>query len=112
MPTEIVGSITPAWIDSQVTEYLADDVFRLEFLRGVILTTAADDQIEISESTRKCLRSKGTNWIQAIPQKLAAAAFLRDGPGVVMNGYFHEVWRVYSDTNGTLLTALKPSSER
>ncbi|PVH80611.1 amidase signature enzyme [Cadophora sp. DSE1049] len=109
----MVRCITPAWIESQINSYLVDDdVFRLEFLHGVILVPAGEEEIEVSESARRYLRTRGTNWIQVVPPRLAATACLCEGPCVIVNGHLYEAWRVYSDTHGTLLTALQPSSER
>ena len=112
LPGESPNSISDGWLRSLVSKYREnDDVFQLEFLEGVIFVSEDSHGIEISPAAKSYLEIMGTKWIHCLSWKSYPGYNLKPGPYAFIDGHLREVWKLYSDTNGTLLSALKPDTE-
>lgn len=107
------NSITEEWFRCEIARFLEnDDVFRTEFLQGVILIGENLHEIAVSNEASQFLKSLGTQWVRSFSSTDSNGNLARVGPHALFNGFVREVWRLYSDTNGTLLTALRPNAIR
>jgi hypothetical protein len=84
-----------------------DDVFRPEFLKGIILYGAERSQINLQIESRE-LDELGNTWIQFQPASEKEVP-LPPGPYRVQNGALFEVWRLYSDNKLAFLQSVWPS---
>ena len=113
MRAESPTSISDIWLQSRIANYREnDDVFQLEFLEGVIFMSKGNHELEISPAAKGYLETLGTKWIHFLSVESYPNSNLKPGPYAVVDDRLREVWRLYSDTNGTLLTALKPDTEK
>ncbi|KAE9372705.1 hypothetical protein N431DRAFT_483442 [Stipitochalara longipes BDJ] len=104
-------SISDIWLRSLVTNYIEeDDVFQLEFLEGVVFVSKGNYAIEVAPSAKVYLEGLGTKWIHSFSLEVQVGYNIKPGPYAVVDGHLREIWKLYSDTNGTLLTALKPET--
>lgn len=97
------------WLKASLHHYrLSDDVFREEFLTGVVFTAEAVEDVEITPGAQELLKSRGTKWIYVLdPRK--AGTLPRPGPYIGSEQRLLEIWRLYDDTNGAFLTSLVPN---
>jgi hypothetical protein len=113
VPAENPPSISEVWLQSRITKYKqSDDVFRLEFLESVIFVCEGNFEIDISPSAKNFLETLGSKRIHFLAKDSYSDSELKPGPHAIVGKHLREVWRLYSDTHGTLLTALKPDTER
>lgn len=86
----------------------SDDVFRPEFLQGVIVRGAASP--ESSSSLQELWNDWGTKW-QYFDNAEDSNNVIPSGPYVVQQGHLAQVWRLYDDHNKAFLTAVWPSPD-
>jgi hypothetical protein len=94
------------WLKDIIAKYEEfDDVFRVDFLSGVIFT--GSPKIELTPAAYKLLQSLGTTWIEVADATNPASSPL---PGIyyVIDKQLHDIWRLYEDSHGAFLTALVP----
>lgn len=85
-----------------------DDVFRPEFLQGVIVRGAASS--EGSSSLEELWSDWGTKW-QYFDNAEDTNNMIPSGPYVIQQGRLAQVWRLYDDHNKAFLTAVWPSPD-
>ena len=97
--------ITADWIQQCMKHYEeTDDVFQKEFLQAFIFSGGQNDA-SISPEARALLRESGVQWHH----------FLSTGPGylpcpgpyILLGGYLHEPFRLYSDENAAFFSATR-----
>jgi hypothetical protein len=104
-------NISDVWLQSLVTNYIEkDDVFQREFLEGVVFASKDNHLFDVAPSAKAYLEGLGTKWIHYLPLELQIRCNIKPGPYAVVDGHLREIWKLYSDTNSTLLTALKPDT--
>lgn len=98
--------ITKEWLQNSVEDYISkDDVFRREFLTGVIFVGAAKEEVRITEDGQEFLRHFDTQFNVYLEK---ASKQLVPGPYVILNHKILDVSALYPDENGAFLTTLKP----
>lgn len=99
-------SVGEKWLKDTIIKYeKVDDVFRREFLSGVIFTGSS--QIDVTAGATKLLESMGTEWIELVDT--ASSAFNPPpGPYYVWDKQLFEIWKLYDDCQGAFLTSLVP----
>ena len=98
--------ITKEWLQNSVEDYISkDDVFRREFLTGIIFVGAAKEEVQITEDSQEFLRHVGTQFNVYLE---TASKQLAPGPYVVLNHKISDVSTLYPDENGAFLATLKP----
>jgi hypothetical protein len=97
------------WLKDIITKYeKLDDVFRIDFLSGVIFT--GSPKFELTPGAYKLLQSLGTRWIEVAD---TANPVSIPPPGVyyVIDKQLHDIWKLYEDSHGAFLTALVPGGD-
>ena len=82
-----------------------DDVFRREFLTGIIFVGAAKEEVRITEDNHEFLRHFGTQfnvYLETTSKQLVP------GPYMILNHKILNVSMLYPDENGAFLATLKP----
>ncbi|OCL12401.1 amidase signature enzyme [Glonium stellatum] len=98
--------ITKEWLQNSVNNYVSkDDVFRKEFLAGIIFVGAGEEEVQITEDGKELLDRFGMRFSVYLN---TASERLMPGPCVVLNHKALEVSRLYPDENGAFLAALRP----
>jgi hypothetical protein len=103
--------VEEGWLKNIIAKYeKLDDVFRVDFLCGVIFT--GSPKIEFTPGAYKLLQSLGTRWIEVADTYTANPAS-NPPPGIyyVIDKQLHAIWRLYEDSRGAFLTALVPSMD-
>ncbi|KAJ5711217.1 amidase signature enzyme [Penicillium malachiteum] len=93
-----------------IATYLQDDVYREEFLAGVIFTGARRSEVTLDLDIRTLRKEWGIKWVCFIsgtdlPQELSP------GPYSIIQGILHDVRKVYSDNNYGFVQAVWPSHD-
>lgn len=102
--------ITQSWIRARVQKYERDDdVFQQGFLAGVILTGSSESEIEVTSEARDYLSSVGMQWMQCKSASKLGQNVL-PGPYCLVDGHLRDVWRLFKDTHGTLMTTFLSGS--
>lgn len=92
------------------TEWAAiDDVFRPEFLNGVVFFSTIDQVSSSSQIPSTLRQTWGTNFCVTLSTN-APKSDLPTGPHLLEEGKLFTVYRLYDDINGAFMTAIKPSS--
>lgn len=84
-----------------------DDVFRLQFLDGVIFITAEGQNVDLSQMVVAMLQTWGTSWSLAYPQSSLRSEEC-SGPHLLDHGKLYKAYRLYDDVNGAFMMATKP----
>ncbi|TAQ90704.1 hypothetical protein B7494_g990 [Chlorociboria aeruginascens] len=127
--------ITKAWLNNQLSNYAKDDdVFRIEFLHGVIFHGASETDVEVTSSALEFLVSLGTKWVdwheatdwsdetewrdekdcdtRSFWQDVnAAKAGFASGPCAFINSQMLKVMRLVDDSSKAFVTSVKPQTE-
>lgn len=100
--------VTSEWLAAKLHMFRKqDDVFRYDFLHGVLFTSA--QEIEILEEAKNLLKSLGTVWIDKLT---TSARSLNPGVYLASDQMLHEIRRLYDDSHGCFLASLIPSKTR
>jgi hypothetical protein len=94
------------WLKGNIAKYEElDDVFHVDFLRGVIFT--GPPKTEVTPGAYQLLQSLGTTWIEVADTAHPASSA---PPGIyhVIGKQLHYIWKLYEDSRGAFLTALVP----
>lgn len=86
-----------------------DDVFRGEFLQGVILLVPWEYNEELARCAHKLLFSRGNIWVDVWSQPESG---LIAGTYIIDQSLLRRVYRLYDDQQKVFLTTLKPRSVR
>ena len=89
-----------AWLE-------ADDVFRPEFLAGIIFVTPEGCQADYSSLFGGISKHHRVEWWTAISSSLLDEG-LQSGPYVMVNRRICKALRLYDDVNGGFIVATKP----
>ncbi|KAF2502329.1 amidase signature enzyme [Lophium mytilinum] len=99
--------ITAAYLRTLVSTFTtADDVFRPEFLAELLFLDPPGAGVEMGADAQQQLEAFGTRWVVYLDQR--AVPDLQPGPYVIMQKKLWKVWRVYSDSAGAFVEALRP----
>jgi hypothetical protein len=99
------------WVQQQVDEWLrVDDVFRVEFLAGVIFATSHGLSSDIPLLAARMKSIFGTSWCASLPVN-STAPELSSGPYVLWNGTMCRAYRLYDDVNETFMVATQPQTK-
>ena len=100
-------SVSQRWLKDRVAQYEnQDDVFRKEFLRGVIFT--AVDEVRIEPKAKEFLTSLGNVWHENVTGMAVPPC---SGIYLAIERHLFEVWKLYDDFNGAFQTALVPTRD-
>jgi hypothetical protein len=104
-------SIEEDWLKEIIAKFEKyDDVFRTEFLSGVVFTAAT--AFSLSTGAGEFLRSEfGTSLIETMLSS-ESNVLPEPGPYLVHEGQFFSVWKLYDDTQGAFLTGLVPEENK
>lgn len=86
-----------------------DDVFREEFLQGVILLVSKGLDEQIAKDARALLPNRGNIWVDVRSQ---SEPCLSPGTYVADRSILWSVRRLYDDHQKAFLTAFKPTNSR
>lgn len=101
-------SLNQHWLQDYVDESLkTDDVFRLEFLAGVIFITEEAQNTDLSQMAVTMLQTWGTSWSIAYAQSSLGSEEC-SGPHLLDQGKLYKAYRLYDDVNGAFMMATKP----
>lgn len=107
------NQITESWLRRTLEIHrLSDDVFRDDFLSGVIFTgVASEASLKVSPAATKLLKSLGNSWVQTFDTHDQDDA-PPPGPYVTDKNNLLEVFRLYDDIQGAFMNGLiwKPES--
>lgn len=99
--------ITAEWVQHALAELDSDDVFNYAFLKAVLFVSADHRHPTLTESTLQVLKSRGAVWIKTLPDTLN----LSPGPYLTRDGTLAPMLRLYDDTHGAFLHAIRPGPE-
>ena len=101
------SQITESWLRRTLEIYrLNDDVFRDDFLSGVIFTRVTSEaRLEVSPAATKLLESLGNRWVQTFDTHDEDDA-PPPGPYVTNEHHLLEVFRLYDDVQGAFMNGL------
>ncbi|KAL8791632.1 MAG: hypothetical protein Q9195_005781 [Heterodermia aff. obscurata] len=101
--------ISAEWVRSQMIRCRReDDVHQAEFLEGVVFSSVSKGLIELTQGAQELLGEAGAKWVHCFSSRPAGVR-LCSGTYTLMGNRLCEVWKLYKDSNGTLLTALCPT---
>ena len=105
-------TITETWLREILAAYRStDDVFRDEFLGGVIFTRLRYlprlPNLELTPSALKLLESLGTKWFETMENDFAHN-LPPPGPYRVARQWLREIVKLYDDTQGAFIQSLIP----
>lgn len=87
-----------------------DDVFRDEFLGGVIFTgVASGASLDISPAANQLLASLGTSWIESFDMD-DEDDIPPPGPYFTAGHHLLAIFRVYDDVQGAFMIGLIPTA--
>jgi hypothetical protein len=99
--------VTAELLQSIIEEYVStDDVFRHEFLQGVVFEGASGKGVDdlVTPDAVNFLQSFGTQWIEIANNSNPA----RPGPYLAFHQKLMEVYRLYDDIQRAFLTSFIP----
>ena len=110
MSVEGKGFVGGEFIKKELARYRSvDDVFREEFLSGVIFTEV-DAGFEVTPEAIELLKSLETTWIEVLEYGTTKDT-PAPGPYITYEGQLLEVFRLYDDTQGAFVTSVVPDTE-
>ena len=100
--------INKPWLQLILETYIRnDDVFRWEFLSGIIFTGASESEVELTNGAHEFLKSMGNEWIEWA-EKGAQQLQISLGPCAFLDGEFSSIFRLFDDSTKAFLVTLKP----
>lgn len=97
------SSVSKTWVEERLQNAREiDDVFRNEFLYGVLFVSELASDVEVAKATQIYLTDIGVSWIGTLTGKTR----LRTGPYIEVNDTLRPALRVFDDTHETFLQAL------
>ena len=109
MNVEREGLVGGDFIEKELARYRSvDDVFRGEFLGGVIFTNV-DAGFEVTPEATELLKSLGTTWVEVLNNGNTKDT-PAPGPYITYEGQLLEVFRLYDDTQGAFVTSVVPDT--
>lgn len=110
IPLDRNSHITEIWLRQVLETYRSkDDVFRDDFLSGVIFTgVTSGTSLDISPAANKLLKSLGNNWVDTLDID-GADDIPPPGPYVTARQHLLEVFRLYDDVQGAFMNVLTPT---
>lgn len=109
MSVEHEGFVGGDFIKKKLATYRSvDDVFRKEFLSGVIFTEV-DAGFEVTPEAIDLLKSLGTTWVEVLEYG-ATKDTPAPGPYITYERQLLEVFRLYDDTQGAFVTSVVPDT--
>ena len=101
-------------LKTAIHRYLeTDDVYREEFLDGLLIACQRPDKIELGSEILELLEEWKCSWHEVISRDLISATDIPHralcGPVALQNNIIHEVWRVFNDSNHAFLASIWPS---
>lgn len=107
LPADPDQSCDQHWVQQNVDHCLkTDDVFRLEFLGGVIFTTVEGQSIDISQIMDTMSQVWGTSWSIALSKDSLEPEC--SGPHFLDHGKLYKAYRLHDDVNGAFMMGTKP----
>ena len=105
IPLDCRGHVTEAWLRQTIETYRSeDDVFRDDFLKGVIFSgVTSGSNPDISPVANELLESLGTSWIEIRDVNEGDDTPL-PGPYVAAEHHLLEIFRLYDDHQGAFMT--------
>jgi hypothetical protein len=101
------SQVTASYLRSLVASFSAtDDVFRPEFLAELLFLDPPGASVEMASDAQEQLEAFGTRWVVFLD--LRAVPDLQPGPYVILQKKLWKVWRVYPDSAGAFVEALRP----
>ena len=103
--------VTEVWLRQILDIYRStDDVFRDEFLQGVIFTgLTSGTSLDISRAARQLLEWLGTSWVEAYDHE-AQDEIPPPGPYFTAEQHLLEIFKLYNDVQGAFINGLMPTS--
>jgi hypothetical protein len=96
------------WLERTIIRYKeVDDVFREEFLNGVLFTSRKT--IEITAGAKELLGTKGTSWIEML-NVTTGTSCPKPGPYYISGRQLFEIWELQDDSHGAFLNSLVPGA--
>ena len=98
------------WLEDQIHEWLrSDDVFRPEYLTGMIIVdTEKRPHDEFLEGKKHMQRTWSTEWSEVVAED-PNVPNLSPGPYVSWKGQLCKAFRLYDDPNQAFMVATKPN---
>ena len=98
--------ITKKWLQDILESYAtSDDVFRWEFVSGLIFIGASQSEVEITDEARDFLATLGNEWIELLD---SSSQEISIGPCAFVDGRFASILRLFDDTSKAFVVSLKP----
>lgn len=101
--------ITDIWL-AQILKFYraADDVFREDFLSGVIFTGLTNGTcVDVSPAANQLLESLGNSWIETLDTN-DIDKIPPPGPYVTAGQHLLEIFRLYDDVQGAFMNGIIP----
>ena len=104
IPLGCYGHVTEIWLRQTLENYRSnDDVFRDDFLKGVIFSgVTRGSSLDISPEANELLESLGTSWIEILDVNDGEDTPL-PGPYVTAGHHLLEIFRLYDDLQGAFM---------
>ncbi|OJJ41891.1 hypothetical protein ASPWEDRAFT_35510 [Aspergillus wentii DTO 134E9] len=87
-------TVNMQFLHEKVNIYLKDDVFRREFLQGILFQGAKENEVTFNVDLQQLHRQWGTTWHCFLPD---SNTNLHPGPYSAIQGELYDVRRIYSD---------------
>ena len=96
--------VTELWLRQTIENYRTnDDVFRDDFLKGVIFSGVTNgSSLEISPAAKELLESLGNSWIEILDVNDGDDT-PSPGPYVTAGHHLLEIFRLYDDLQGAFM---------
>ncbi|KAK3943635.1 amidase signature domain-containing protein [Diplogelasinospora grovesii] len=101
---EFDGPITDEWMQHSLEGLDSDDVFHNSFLTGVIFACRAHTSCDLTGAAQELLKERGTAWVETCSDR----ADINAGLYVVCGEMLTPVSKLYDDTHGAFLHAIRP----
>lgn len=93
------------FLEKKVSQFIdSDDVFRSEFLTGIILQGSNDSYVNIDIKPTELFDKWATEWIHVRQY----ASWISQGPYAVQDGEIFQIWRLYDDEKSAFLQSVWP----
>ena len=104
IPLGYHGHVAEIWLRQTIEDYRSnDDVFRDDFLKGVIFSgVTSGSSLDISPAANELLESLGTSWIEILDANDGDDTPL-PGPYVTAGHHLLEIFRLYDDLQGAFM---------
>lgn len=100
------GEVDKAWLEAFIREAkTTDDVFRDDFLHGLVITRDTGSKLKVADDTHEYLDKLGNVWLD---YSSVTADCLAPGLYLLHEARLRPVCRLYSDQQKAFLTGLRP----